>query len=189
MMLPRRAAFFCALAAAGGALLAAFVAACSSDSGAHTQPPAGCAGAPFACPAGQTCAIANDALEMTCQPSGAGKAGGPCQNVLDAPPQCGDGLFCLQAPPNATQQLMPGECVAFCDSAHPCTGAAMCKEAQIVANGAMSPIVNICFSGFPDGAVPPPVDGGTTDAPATDAPPPSDAPPPPADAPSDGPTE
>ena len=186
MKLARPLAILVALAAASAV---AALAACTSDT-SHSQPPAGCAGAPFTCPMGQTCAVANQQLEMQCVVSGPGKAGDMCQNTLDGNAECGDGLFCLQAPPTATMPVTAGVCTPYCDPMHPCTAPATCKEAQIVANGLSSPIVNICFSGFPV------LDGGT-DAPATDAPP-ADAPPavdaPPAqdsgaDAPADAATE
>jgi hypothetical protein len=87
---------------------------------------------PWGCPAGQTCAIANEGKAFACLNSGSGKVGASCKSIIDQP-QCGDGLLCFQA-----LGAEHGVCSPFCDpsnSAHACANSAACVTMQFAAVG------------------------------------------------------
>ena len=102
--------------------------ACSSSSGSGTQP---CNENPWECPAGQTCwSTSTGAFE--CLNSGAGAAGGSCQNTAGIA-TCGDGLVCLQTSASG------GTCAQYCDNtdpSHGCSGGLSCQTAELLAGGA-----------------------------------------------------
>jgi len=114
------------------AVSSAVLGACSSDEtggqGGSGGNAAQCNEDPWSCPAGQTCWFGNtEGSQFSCLNSGQGKAGDPCQNVVNSP-SCGDALMCFQAPGSAM-----GVCTPFCDPsnpAHACPNQAKCQTAQ-----------------------------------------------------------
>jgi hypothetical protein len=75
----------------------------------------------YTCGAGQTCSTVTGQT-FSCMPSGAGRAGDPCDATVGAPNICGDRLVCLaKGVPTA------GTCTSWCDKIHPCSGGKTCQ--------------------------------------------------------------
>jgi hypothetical protein len=119
----------------------AALAACSSSSSSSTPPP--CNDDPFECSSGKTCWAPHDPSQFDCVTSGAGKLGDSCLSVV-GPPDCGDGLMCLQL---TTQSS--GTCTPFCDGSHPCPNGELC--AQVNFGGTVTTHACASPQGRPDG--------------------------------------
>ncbi|MFO0618882.1 MAG: hypothetical protein U0414_40210 [Polyangiaceae bacterium] len=114
-----------ALGILGIGLLPALVSACddsatgSGGSGATGTSTSGgdggCTADPFVCADGETCVFADaQGSKLECRPAGPNAIGDACKNIVGSP-SCAEDLICLQL-----QGQAGGECVPFCNMAHPC---------------------------------------------------------------------
>jgi len=138
------------LAASAALVLSLAVPACSSSSSGGGSSSTPCNENPWECPSGQTC-WPQSQTAFACMNAGPGALGGTCQDTAGTP-TCGAGLFCLQSA-GATG----GTCVAYCsttDTAHACTGGAVCSLAALGGTG--GPEFSVCVPMATGGG-----DGGT----------------------------
>jgi hypothetical protein len=114
-----------------------------SDSGAdHDSSIPPCDQNPWSCGAGKTCWVTDQTGSYSCIAAGTKQTGETCTPLLGTT-ECGEGLLCLQ-----TSTSIPGSCVSFCDSQHPCASGE-CMQARI---NNVGPIVHVCVQTGPSDA-------------------------------------